>query len=222
MSKYFLFFFFILLNYIYASYPEISDVLKQKRIYPMGEKIYKMRCKKIDLKSIKTYDELGNKIVSQKLCKPLGKKHLEALMLYLWDTQKVKNTEVKYSKLSVTKKEKCPVCGMFLYKYPSWISVIYYKDTKYGFDGMKDLMKYYFVHQKNIVKILTQDYYTNQTINAKDAFFVIGSNVYGPMGHEFIPFKDQKSADRFMFDHKGKRVLKFKDITTKIVESLDE
>ena len=30
------------------------------------------------------------------------------------------------------------------------------------------------------------------------AFYVIGSNVYGPMGEELIPFKNEDEAKKFM------------------------
>ena len=31
---------------------------------------------------------------------------------------------------------------------------------------------------------------------AKEAFFVIGSDVYGPMGHELIPFASKADAEQ--------------------------
>ena len=43
------------------------------------------------------------------------------------------------------KKEKCPVCGMFVYKYPDWVGEIIFNDGSTAFfDGAKDLFKYYF------------------------------------------------------------------------------
>ena len=58
-------------------------------------------------------------------------------------------------------------------------------------------------------------------IEAKNAFFVIGSEVYGPMGHELIPFVSRSDAEAFKKDHKGKRILKFEDVKPGIIKKLD-
>ena len=43
------------------------------------------------------------------------------------------------------KGEKCPVCGMFVYKYPDWVAELLFADGSFEvFDGAKDLFRYYF------------------------------------------------------------------------------
>jgi len=69
--------------------------------------------------------------------------------------------------------------------------------------------------------MLVTDYYTLESLPAKDALFVTGSNVYGPMGNELIPFKNRKEAENFLSDHKGEKILGFKDIDAKTVMALD-
>ena len=45
--------------------------------------------------------------------------------------------------LKPDKQEKCPVCGMFVYKYPDWTAQIIFSDqSQFYFDGVKDLFKY--------------------------------------------------------------------------------
>jgi copper chaperone NosL len=40
--------------------------------------------------------------------------------------------------------DKCPVCGMFVAKYPDFVASIIFKDGSYCvFDGAKDMFKYY-------------------------------------------------------------------------------
>ena len=47
------------------------------------------------------------------------------------------------SRESIRSKAKCPVCGMFVNKYPKWTAVIETSDgTNYYFDGVKDMMKF--------------------------------------------------------------------------------
>jgi nitrous oxide reductase accessory protein NosL len=65
------------------------------------------------------------------------------------------------------------------------------------------------------------DYYTLEEVPAKEAIYVLGSNVFGPMGNELIPFKSKKSAKTFMQEHNGKAILMFDEITDKMVMALD-
>lgn len=132
---------------------------------------------------------------------------------------------------SVTIKEtdRCPVCGMFVYKYPKWVALIVFQDGgHYFYDGAKDMFKHIFNTAKytpgqsaeGIQEIHVTDYYDVELIDAKSAFYVIGSDVLGPMGHELLPFKDQESAQEFLEDHKGKSILRYQDITPAVIESL--
>lgn len=120
------------------------------------------------------------------------------------------------------RKDKCPVCGMFVYKYPSWVAEIIFKDGTYAvFDGPKDMFRYYFNISKynrhktraDIAEIYVTEYYTTRRMRAKDVVFVIGSNVYGPMGEELVPVKGRKAAEAFARDHGGRRMLTFDQIT---------
>jgi len=204
------------------AYPQYSLAVKEKKIYPMGEKIYKKKCPQLHLANYKDFTSLQDAIVQKHICSKLPSKYSDALLVYLWEVKRANAHTKHYARLTVTKSEKCPICGMFLYKYPRWVARIEYKNKNLSFDGVKDLMKYYFKHPQNIKVVLVQDYYTQETVNAKDAYFVVGSNVYGPMGNELIAFKDKKEAKRFMIDHRGKRILSFGAITPAEVAQLDE
>ena len=59
-------------------------------------------------------------------------------------------------------------------------------------------------------------------IDGFKAFYVVGSDIYGPMGRELIPFEKEADAREFMKDHKGNRVLKLISVTPDILKSLDE
>jgi len=213
-----LFFLSSLLSVSLFSYPQISQDIKDKKIYPMGEKIYKAKCNNIDVTGFKTYEALSLAI-KDSLCGTLSKKYEESLSLYIWDV-KLGDSEV-HEKLLVSKKDKCQVCGMYMHHYPTWVSRIKYPNGEaYNFDGMKCMFKFYFNNKKGITDILVQDYYTLHTLNAREAYFVIGSDVYGPMGHELIPFVDKKSATTFSLEHKGDKVYTFDEITENMVRSL--
>jgi copper chaperone NosL len=127
-------------------------------------------------------------------------------------------------------KEKCPVCGMFVSLFPDWNARIEFKDSTYAvFDGAKDMFKYHLniekynpqKHKSDVTVISVKDYYSRTSIDALQAFYVIWSDVYGPMGHEPIPFEKEADAKKFMKEHKGKKILRFKDVNSKLISSLD-
>jgi len=127
-------------------------------------------------------------------------------------------------------KDKCPVCGMFVAKYPDFLAEIVFKDGSYAvFDGVKDMFKYYFNLQKynskkktsDIESLYVTDYYRMTFVDGFAAHYVAGSDVLGPMGREMIPFEKKSDADEFMKDHKGKSVLRFREITYELVKGLD-
>jgi copper chaperone NosL len=127
-------------------------------------------------------------------------------------------------------KDKCPVCGMFVSKYPDFMAVITYTDGAHVFfDGVKDMMKYYFNLKKyapgkkveDMASLHVTDYYSLTPIDGFSAFYVSGSDIYGPMGRELIPFKNKQDAEEFLKDHHGRMVYGFQDITDDAVKGLD-
>jgi nitrous oxide reductase accessory protein NosL len=132
--------------------------------------------------------------------------------------------------LKPSPKDKCPVCGMFVAKYPDWLTRVLFKDgSRAYFDGAKDMFKYLLNLPKynpakkpgDIAGITVTDYYDMAPIDGRDAFYVTGSDVYGPMGRELIPFKKEADAAVFMKDHKGRALFKFRDVTAGVLEGLD-
>jgi len=128
-------------------------------------------------------------------------------------------TVASVTKIEVPKDAKCPICGMFVAKYPQWVA-LYDGEKKFYFDGVKDMMKYAFARKLSSDKFYVSDYYKLSKLEATKAFYVIGSNVYGPMGSELIPFATQEEAETFSRDHNGQKVISFDEITEVLVKSL--
>jgi len=127
----------------------------------------------------------------------------------------------------ISPKERCPVCGMFVAKYPAWFTQVRLGDgTLKSFDGVKDLMAFFFnpasfgAPGQAVKEIWVKDYYTLDWLDGRAVWYVVGSDVYGPMGHEFIPFASAAAAENFRKDHKGTRVVRFAEITEPLVQSL--
>jgi len=125
---------------------------------------------------------------------------------------------------------RCAVCGMFVAKYPNWITQLRDSAGKIQlFDGVKDLMAFYFDPASfgadgklTVEEIWVKDYYTLAWLDGRKAFYVVGSDVYGPMGRELMPFKDEAAAKEFKGDHKGTAILSFQDITPALIKTLDQ
>ncbi len=131
--------------------------------------------------------------------------------------------------VTATKTEKCPVCGMFVARYPDFLAQIIFTDDSHAlFDGAKDLFKYFFAvkkynatkDQSDIASIYVTDYYSMEPIDGRTAWYVIGSDVFGPMGRELMPFQHEADAKAFMKDHSGKKLLRFDEVTPDIIKGL--
>lgn len=128
-------------------------------------------------------------------------------------------------------RDTCLVCGMFVAPYPYWIATVVWRDgTAVHFDGAKDFFKYLLDLKKyeprrsrgDIQAMGVTDYYGTARIAAQTASYVIGSDVLGPMGHELVPHDSTEEAREFMQDHRGRRVLRFDEVTPALLKALDE
>lgn len=190
--------------------------LKREKMAIKGKKIYETMCNEIS-KEFNSVGEAKQYLIENNSCKNLKPEMIQAVSIYLY------NPILAFDKdtmIEVPKEAKCPVCGMFVHKYPKWVALIEINEHKHYFDGVKDMMKFYFNPEKfshnhkkeELQNIKVTDYYTLKSLNAKEAFYVLGSNIYGPMGEELIPFESEEKAKDFLDNHFGKKILKFEDI----------
>ena len=127
-------------------------------------------------------------------------------------------------------KDKCPVCGMFVAKYPDFAAQIQFQDgSTFHFDGAKDMFKYYLNLSRYapgkksavITAVFVTNYYDLTLVDGLLAYYVIGSDIYGPMGRELVPFSKESEARDFLKDHKGKAIIRFRDVTSALLRPLD-
>lgn len=125
---------------------------------------------------------------------------------------------------------KCPVCGMFVSQYPDWTCAMAFRSSPVVFfDGPKDMFVYYLnpgkynpgKNRQAIAAVYVKDYYSLAVIDGRKAYFVAGSDVYGPMGKEIVPFASRGDAAEFMRDHKGKRIVRFNEVTPALLGTLE-
>jgi nitrous oxide reductase accessory protein NosL len=132
--------------------------------------------------------------------------------------------------VAATQTDKCPVCSMFVAKYPDFLAQIIFADGSHAlFDGAKDMFKYFFDLKKynaakqrsDIASIFVMDYYSMKPVDGRTAWYVIGSDVFGPMGRELIPFQQETEAKEFTQDHSGKQILRFDEVTPELIKGLE-
>ena len=132
--------------------------------------------------------------------------------------------------VKLSPKDKCPVCGMFVAKYPDFAAQILFKDgSAVHFDGVKDMFRYYLDMKRynparkaaDIDSVYVTDYYSLSLTDGQSAFYVTGSDVMGPMGKELIAFRKEADAKEFNKDHKGKKIVMFKEVTNTLIRGLD-
>lgn len=125
---------------------------------------------------------------------------------------------IRSSSLVPGPKDRCPVCGMFVAPYTNWIAVIEFQDgSREFFDGPKDMFIFLFdlaryrpkTKLEAVAGIHVTEYYTTRLLNARDVFFVLGSDVRGPMGSELVPVQGRDNAEAFKRDHGGTKIMIF-------------
>lgn len=157
---------------------------------------------------------------------------LRFLVLILYLVVSVSSvTAAEGNAIKPSNKDKCPVCGMFVSKYHDFLARIILEDnTSLFFDGPKDMFKFCQNRQhylpskagKKIKEILVTDYYQLKAVDGKKAWYVIGSDILGPMGRELIPFGAEKDALEFMKDHNGKRSVRFSEVTPALLREIEQ
>jgi len=221
-------FVFALLLLFGLAYAEGISPAKYAKLVQKGEKIALKLCDETKLSQIKskTVSEILHQIDTVNPCLALNNRNKEALAYFLMAGTSEAISSVK-GQMEVPKEIKCPVCGMFVAKYPKWAALITENKHTHYFDGVKDMMKFYIFDvdfpydRSKISHIEVTDFYTLKAIDAKKAFYVIGSDVFGPMGNELIPFLTKDAAQNFMKDHNADQIIMFDEITPKLVMGLD-
>jgi nitrous oxide reductase accessory protein NosL len=124
---------------------------------------------------------------------------------------------------------RCPVCGMYPARYPRWAAQTLFKDgAAHFFDSPLDLFAFLQKvdrHERrytldDVAVSYVSDFESGQWIEARHAFFVLGSSVVGPMRDADLPaFGSRKSAEALTRSHGGK-VLTAAEITPELTRSL--
>jgi len=93
----------------------------------MGKKVYELQFKVIEPTEFMEIVELKKILAEDMPCGVLNEERAHSLSLYLWHVKRKGDLGEVEGKVEVREDEKCPVCGMFVYKYPKWAAQISFK-----------------------------------------------------------------------------------------------
>jgi nitrous oxide reductase accessory protein NosL len=135
----------------------------------------------------------------------------------------------------------CPVCGMRvggelaggvtyahrdgrLVGFAGAAAVVFKDGKTFGFEGARCLFIYNTIPKRfgidpaDIINRYVTDFKSGKMIDAKAAYFVLGSKVKGPMGYDLIPFSEKQEAEKFMAVYEGKRLVGLETVIPSDVE----
>ena len=102
-------------------------------------------------------------------------------------------------------REDCHVCGMWIDMYMKTRHVAVRKDgTRFTFCSIACTAKYLVEHGDGIERILAADYLSAELIDARTAFYLSGSDVFGVMTYTSrLAFSSKAKAEGFQKEHGG-------------------
>ena len=121
----------------------------------------------------------------------------------------------------VPEKARCPVCGMYPARYPQWKAQAVFTDRSAAhFDSPVEM--FLFLGQMprydarhtyaDIQALFVTDFATKAWVPAKQAFYVHGAKVSGPMGDANLPAFATRAAAQDFAVRQGGRVLTYGEI----------
>jgi len=110
-------------------------------------------------------------------------------------------------------REDCRVCGMWIDQYMHTRHVLTGADgSRLSFCSFTCAAKYIKKHGSDVNQLQAADYLTAELVDAKDAFYLVGSDAPPVMSYtSIIVFADIEKANDFMKSHGGK-IMTFAEI----------
>lgn len=116
--------------------------------------------------------------------------------------------------------DRCPICGMYPAKRPKTAAGMQLSDGRtFYFCGNGCLLrtwrfsdKYLAVSSDAIDRMRVRDFFTGETIDARSAWWIAGSDVIGPMGPALVALESRGAVDAFKERHGGQLVFQLADM----------
>lgn len=117
---------------------------------------------------------------------------------------------------------RCAKCGMLVADHPRWVAgAITASGGEERFCCPRCMFSWHLSPRgKGSRDLWVTEYYSQQRTPVGDVFFVMGSDVVGPMGKSLVPIARREAAERFRQDHHGSRLLLAGEITPELLREI--
>lgn len=118
---------------------------------------------------------------------------------------------------------RCERCGMFVDLQPRWATgAVAAGGRDVHFDAPRCMFAWLEgTEARGAEAPWVTEYYTQRKRPAAFVWYVVGSDVTGPMGPDLVPIGDQASAERFKTEHHGRAVLTYDQVDAAALARLD-
>ena len=118
--------------------------------------------------------------------------------------------------------ERCRKCGMLVNEAPRWIAGL---TNPAGAEERFCCERCMFAYLRSpegagARNAWVTEYYTQKKMPVDEVFFVLGSDITGPMGKALVPIVGRTAADQFIRDHHGNRILTADEITLELLREV--
>ena len=123
--------------------------------------------------------------------------------------------------MPISAEDRCPVCAMLPMRYPRFAAAIALKDGRTYYFCSPGCMLNAWLHPDiflgnpaaNLARPVVREYLSGEVMDARDVFWVSGSDVVGPMGPALVPLKDTAHLEAFRRRHGARKVFRLDELT---------
>lgn len=118
------------------------------------------------------------------------------------------------------REQRCSHCGMRIDPSSAWRADLVAADgSRTSFDTPRCALTSWRSGKVRATSMRAQEYYDRVFRDGVELRFVVGGDVVGPMGPDFVPV-DPSRATKFIQDHGADRALRLDEITLEVLSSL--
>jgi nitrous oxide reductase accessory protein NosL len=122
--------------------------------------------------------------------------------------------------LHISAGDRCPVCAMLPIRYPRFAAAIELQDGRTYYFCSPGCMLNAWLHPAiflgrtgdRLKRPIVLEYLDGQPLDAREAIWVSGSDVLGPMGPALVPLKNEAHLEAFRKRHGAKRIFHLEEL----------
>ena len=123
--------------------------------------------------------------------------------------------------MAISPEDRCPVCAMLPIRYPRFAAAIVLKDGRTYYFCSPGCMLNAWLHPDiflgssaaQLERPVVREYLSGAVMDAREVFWVSGSDVVGPMGPALVPLKDRAHLEAFRRRHGARKVFRLDELT---------